>query len=267
LTDAALQLAEGERVLFRNHKTFTSKAVFEKALAVAADQKDKETLERLAKIAKANGDDTFAAKVAQTAKLSAASRAVGSAYNPVKGDKTDYYFINTSSLIERARVAGDKKGLASIADEVKKNQEQIGQESADALLKLVTESQQSIGEVSAEEQKSSIALEKLAGESRPGAWPPGPNPSWPGGPKPSWPGGPKPWPGTYPPGGAGGFPPPPPTPIVKHVFTPMGPMLATYGPPGTPPMLRKLAGPPPGMPVGPPFPWNPMWGPPPPPFP
>jgi hypothetical protein len=254
LTDAALQLAEGERILLRSHKTFTSKAVLEKALAVAADQKDTATLERIAKVAKANGDERFAAQVAQTIKLSATSRSITTSYNPVKEDKADYYFINTSELIERVRVAGDKKALAAIAEEVKKNKDQIGQESADALLKLIAESQQTVGDVSDEEQQLAFALEKLAGESRPGPFPPGP-------PKPFPPGPPKP----FPPGPPNLFPPGPPNPFPpgpwsRRVMTPEGPVLVTFGPI---PMVRKLAGPPPGMPVGPPFPWNPMWGPPP----
>ncbi|MDR2439313.1 MAG: hypothetical protein LBE12_08090 [Planctomycetaceae bacterium] len=246
LTDAALQLAEGERILLRSHKTFTSKAVLEKALAVATDQKDTATLERIAKIAKAKGDESLAAKVTQTIKLAATSRAITTSYNPVKENKTDYYFINTSALIERVRVTGDKKALADIAEDIKKNKEQIGQESTDALLKLVTESQQSVGDVSSEEQQSALALEKLAGESR------------------------------FPPphhAGGGWHPHHPPYPIhpdfkphppkVKRAMTPEGPVLVTFGPPGRPPMARKLVGPPPGQPVGPPFPWKPHWGPPP----
>jgi hypothetical protein len=257
LTDAALQLAEGERILLRSHKTFTSKAVLEKALAVATDQKDTATLERIAKIAKASGDENFVAKVTQTTKLSAASRAITTGYNPVKEDKTDYYFINTSELIERVRVTGDKKALTDIAEDIKKNKESIGQECTDALLKLVTESQQAIGDVSSEEQQYAFALEKLAGESR---LPLG-NGSW------SHHSGGGGWHAQHhPPHPPQPHPPQPPHPQVKRAMTPEGPVLVIFGQPGRPPMVRKLVGPPPGQPVGPPFPWKPHWGPPPPRF-
>ncbi|MDR2755393.1 MAG: hypothetical protein LBC20_06770 [Planctomycetaceae bacterium] len=254
LTDAALQLAEGERILLRSHKTFTSKTVLEKALAVATDQKDTVTLERIAKIAKANGDERFVDKVTQTIKLAAASRAITTSYNPVKEDKIDYYFINTSELIERVRVTGDKKVLADIADDIKKNKEQIGQESADALLKIITESQQAVGDVSGEEQQSAFALEKLAGESRfplppDRGFPPYSNVGW--HPHHHHP--------PYHDFDDGRHHPP----IARRAMTPEGPVLVTFGHSGRPPMVQKLVGPPPGMPIGPSFPWKPYWGPPP----
>jgi hypothetical protein len=172
LTDAALQLAEGERVLFRSHKTFTSKSVFEKALAVAADQKDKTTLERLAKIAKASGDTEFVVKVSQTTKLSAASRAVGSDIEKITDPASEgslAYVQYLSELIGRIRVTGDKAALDDIektVKELKPSNETISQGEIDSLKKLLGESRAAIGEVSAEEQESGYALEKLAGESR-----------------------------------------------------------------------------------------------------
>lgn len=264
LTDAALQLVEGEKALFRSHKTFTSKAVFEKALSVAADRKDTATLERLGKIAKACECKEFAALVARTTKLASESRAIvpNSELLKVTADgKGNYYYINTFDLLSRVRVSGDKKGLAAIKAEIKqvKPEGTVTQESLDALIKLADESEAAMEDVPAEEQSVGLALEKLAGESR---WPGGPPPFPPGpGPKPWPPGpGPKPWPpmGIYPPPP----PPPPPPPSPKQAMTPIGPVMVYYGPPMMPPTCRRIGWD--GYPRGPVFSWDPMWGPPPP---
>lgn len=275
LTDAAVQLAEGEKVLFRSHKAFTSKSVFEKALAVAADKKDAATLERLGKIAKACDCKDFAAEVARTTKLASESRALVPNVDFLKiseDGKANYYYINTSDLISRVRVAGDKKGLASIKEEIKqvKPEGTVTKESIDALLKLADESETVMGDIPADEQNIGLALEKLAGESR---GPGGPPPMYPWGPKPWPPGpGPKPWPPypgpkPWPPGPPGGMyppppPPPPPSPMPKQAMTPIGPVMVYYGPPMTPPTCRRIGWD--GYPHGPVFSWDPMWGPPPP---
>src|SRR5262245_61010621 len=53
LTDIGLQLAEGERVLLRSHKGITAEQVLTVAARLAADQRDKKTLQRLSRAAEA----------------------------------------------------------------------------------------------------------------------------------------------------------------------------------------------------------------------
>ena len=172
LTDAALQLAEGEKALFRSHSAFTAKDVFAKALAVAADQKDKATLERLDRIAKASGDNEFATKVTQTARLSAESRSIlpNPTHLKIADDieKTNHFYFDMSDLISRIRVSGDKKGLAILRDHIKQVSPAgaVTQESLDSLVQLANESEATMGNVPEAEQNVGIALEKLAGESR-----------------------------------------------------------------------------------------------------
>ena len=232
LTDVALQLAEGEKALFRSHKTFTSKDVFEKALAVAADQKDSATLERLAKIAKACDCKDFAAKVAQTTKLAADSRAILPNLKFLKvadNGKVNHHYIYTAGLISRVRVTGDKKALASIKEQIKqtKPEGEVTKESLDALAKLADESDVATGEVPEAERNVGFALEKLAGESR--HWPPGgprpPYPLYPGGPRPPYPVmGPRPpYPWMGPPRPPVFLPPPPPR------WPPIGPPPPRWG--------------------------------------
>lgn len=173
LTDAALLLAEGEKVLFRSHNAFTSKDVLAKALTVAADQKDTVTLERLGKIAGASGDSGFATTVAQTTRLSAGSRSIVPSSNIRITDdieKTNHYYFNMTDLVTRMRNAGDKTGLVTLRGQIKqvKPEGVITQESLDSLVKLTEESEAAIGNVSEAQQQVGNALEKLAGESRSG---------------------------------------------------------------------------------------------------
>lgn len=227
LTDAAIQLAEGEKVLFRSHKCFPAKVVFEKALAVAADQKDTATLERLAKVAKACDCKDFAAKVSQTTKLAAESRSVTPDVDLLKAPASEEslaYVQYLMELISRIRVVGDKDALVQVEKAVKglkPSKETISQGEVDSLLKLVGESRAAMGDVASEDQQAGFALEKLAGESR---WPP----------PPGW--GPPPKPGWGPPPGPGWKPPPPPWPPK---WPPPPPKPGPWGPKPKPPWAPK----------------------------
>lgn len=63
LTDVALQLAEGERVLLRPHKAIDTGMLFEIAARVAGDRNDKATLDRLDKAAHARGSQQLAKSI------------------------------------------------------------------------------------------------------------------------------------------------------------------------------------------------------------
>jgi len=70
LTDTALQLASAERTLIRTHKSgITSEALLTAALNLATEIRDKDVLERLAKIAQSLNRKDLAGKVANAQKL------------------------------------------------------------------------------------------------------------------------------------------------------------------------------------------------------
>lgn len=172
LTDAALQLQSGEKELFRSHRVFIAKEIFEKALTVAADKKDMATLQRLAKIAAASGCDDFAAKVAQTSKLAADSRSIHPAIdflNSKDKPETLYRYASLSELIDRLRSIGSSNYLEKLEEGLKtisEFKEYLTQEQIDDLVKLSSESRAALSDVPEEEIEVGFALEKLSGESR-----------------------------------------------------------------------------------------------------
>lgn len=74
LTDVALQLAEGERVLLRTCDGLTADQMARFAVEIAKQQGDKVSLERLAKSAKQRGASELAAEIGTFATLTIASR-------------------------------------------------------------------------------------------------------------------------------------------------------------------------------------------------
>jgi hypothetical protein len=77
LTDCALQLAEGERILMRNHKAgISSKELLALAVKVAADKRDAKALDRLASIADHTKNTTVTEQVASAKKLAGQSRKI-----------------------------------------------------------------------------------------------------------------------------------------------------------------------------------------------
>lgn len=79
LTDCALQLAEGERILMRSHKAITAQQVLELATKIAAEKNDKSTLDRLANVAAATKNTAAAEQIAAAKKLAGVSRKVEAA--------------------------------------------------------------------------------------------------------------------------------------------------------------------------------------------
>ncbi len=71
ITDMGLQIAEGERVLMRPHKVLESAKLLEVAAHIAGDQKDKPTLDRLAKVAQVRRDERLSSAVEAARKVAA----------------------------------------------------------------------------------------------------------------------------------------------------------------------------------------------------
>jgi hypothetical protein len=76
LADAALQLTEGERILFRSHRGLPAGRVFRLAIQVAGEKRDRATLDRLERAAKAQGNKDLLDLIATEKKLAGSSRRV-----------------------------------------------------------------------------------------------------------------------------------------------------------------------------------------------
>jgi hypothetical protein len=122
LTDCALQLAEGERVLLRPHKAVSSDTVFRLAAKVAADKRDKETLNRLGRAAKELKKDELAAVVAAAVRLAGGSRkpdpAVSVALDQVSAEAVVLY-KSFAAEIKSAKAIGSKSQLDVLEQSLK----------------------------------------------------------------------------------------------------------------------------------------------------
>ncbi|MCA9174988.1 MAG: hypothetical protein KDB14_10950 [Planctomycetales bacterium] len=121
MTDVALQLREGERVLGRKHPKISSRQILNLAAKVAADGGDQETLERLVRVAAANGDETEVTKLKKLQSLAGKSRssAVDLGGTPIfSADDINQgavpAFGNMLMQIRAAKVSGARDALTSL---------------------------------------------------------------------------------------------------------------------------------------------------------
>ena len=121
LTDVAMQLAEGERVLLRPHKALSAADALQLAAKTAVDLGDTTTLERLQRIAQARNDQALAAVLAAGAKLASAARD-----GEEQEDEVIIHAENTGPAqyallhaccrdLQRAKLAGDANTCAVLA--------------------------------------------------------------------------------------------------------------------------------------------------------
>lgn len=120
LTDLALQLAEGERILLRPHKGITAEAVLKLALKAAADRKDKATLERLGKAVQAPGREGLREPYELAVKLAASPRRTGPTIAVDQMDPTAIVvFRSYLDQIRSAKNLGDRETLRSLEEGVR----------------------------------------------------------------------------------------------------------------------------------------------------
>jgi hypothetical protein len=167
LTDIGLQLAEGERVLLRSHKSITAAQVLSLAARVASQTRDKETLQRLVRAAETQKRDELAVQFRAALKLASASRAFEPALT-VQLDQVD--MGNLAALkavldqITAARLGGNTALLELIAKSAHEL-EGLSEAQKKLVLKAATEAQKAgkDGQVSGD---VADALAKLSGLSR-----------------------------------------------------------------------------------------------------
>jgi len=121
LTDTALRLADGERVLLREHKSgLTAAGLAVKAAELAAANGDKESLERLRKAADRLGGDKLGGRLAALEKLASQARATDPALAvSVEGTTPEAFGEFKSCIVdlERARLLGDREALDQLGQE------------------------------------------------------------------------------------------------------------------------------------------------------
>lgn len=166
LTDVALQLAEGERVLLRQHKSgVTARALFEKAATIAAAEQDRATLERLKRAATVLKDEHLASQLAVLEKMGGVSRTSDPGLTVAVDAVGIDTFLRMKVLLDAIREAellGDRNQLDTIEVQLTEAKD-IGEPQKQALGKLINDACDSIRSEGSEETD---AIAKLVGASR-----------------------------------------------------------------------------------------------------
>jgi uncharacterized membrane protein len=184
LADVALQLREGERILMRPHRGFSSQQLLQEAARIAAETKETEALQRLRKIADTIGSTELKAKLASAEKLAGPARASDPALQVSIAEMTPEVFAELWEYlhaIQDASLAGDTATLKEIQNDLTGNGG-IPQMQKKYLHKLLQESQATAAALPESQKQLSQALDKLSDSSRKG-------PGGGGGGKPAWSGG------------------------------------------------------------------------------
>ena len=121
LTDAALQLAEGERVLLRSHKGLPAQGVIQAAVKLASQKRDKASLERLAKFAMLTKNEELGKQVKTNLDLAMASRTAPALMIPAdtRPEQLSVY-KGLIAILDSAVLLHDAKGVSAVAEDVKK---------------------------------------------------------------------------------------------------------------------------------------------------
>ena len=168
LTDIALQLAEGERVLLRPHRGISSDQVFIAAVKVGAERKDKAALARLVKTLTALNKADLAAQAKLAEQFADKSRAVDPALT-VSVEGTSYVVFllmkDTIEAIKSVKVGQNKKGIEVIVKEIPKMTE-LSDPQRKALLKFAKEAETSMPKGDKAVDPFVESLNKLSEESR-----------------------------------------------------------------------------------------------------
>lgn len=165
MTDIALQLAEGERVLLREHTAGSSADMFKMAIKVATETNNTEALDRMAKAAEAHGNQQLAADVAAAKKLAGASRADDSPKVSLNQLSPGEHLVYADILrsIHSAGLVGDADALTEFEKNVD-SFEGLTDEQKAYLKKVSVETRESMGE--AGDNRLAQSFQKLDAQTR-----------------------------------------------------------------------------------------------------
>lgn len=117
MTDVALQLAAGERILLRERRGISAREAFEVAVRIAAERQHTASLERIARYASEAKDQVLLERIASVRKLAASSRDAAPRLQIAPRAVSVHAFGRVSDCfgsLRRARIAADKKRLEAI---------------------------------------------------------------------------------------------------------------------------------------------------------
>jgi uncharacterized membrane protein/uncharacterized membrane protein YgcG len=170
LTDVALQFREGERILFRPHRGFSSQQLLQEAARIAAETKQTEALQRLRKIAETTGSAELKTKLASAEKLAGEVRATDPALQVSIAEMTPAVFAELWEYfhaIQDASLAADATALKEIQDDLADNTG-IPAQQKKYLEKLLQASRAAAAALPETEKQLGQALDKLSDSSRKG---------------------------------------------------------------------------------------------------
>jgi hypothetical protein len=162
--DLALQLAEGERVLLRPHKSLRSDTLLRAALRLAVQKRDRETLERLEKFAQQRGSAEWKELVANARKTADSGRAVKLSLAVAADDDMDAQRLLTVRAFNRAIEQEEAVGNRAALKQLLETLDGCGLKKAELemLRKKATDALERLPEGSADAE----ALQKLLGPTR-----------------------------------------------------------------------------------------------------
>ena len=170
LADVALQLREGERILMRPRRGFSSQQLLLEAARIAAETNEKDALQRLGKIAETLGSAELKVKVAGAEKLAGQSRATDPALQVSIAEMTPEDFAELWECwheIQDASLTGDTVTLKEIQDELADNSS-IPEKQKKYLQKLLQEGQAAAAAMPESQKQLNQSLGKLSDSSRKG---------------------------------------------------------------------------------------------------
>jgi hypothetical protein len=168
MTDIALQLAHGEKILMRPHKAGSAQDMLNLAASIAGRSANKQALERISKAAKQLGYDKVADAASSAERLASASRKDEPALQVSIDQAQSADVANFGLAVDRIRSAEllrDKAMLdeaASGVDQVKG----LNNQQRDYLKKLLGSARSAVGDKDASENSVATTISKLEGESR-----------------------------------------------------------------------------------------------------
>ncbi len=169
MTDVALQLAEGERVLLRPHKAGSAADLLALAARLAGKNNDQATLARIGKAAELLASEEVADQVASAAKLAGASRADEPALSvSVAAANVDdiAFYSGAVQGIRAAELVGDVEAITDIQENVDSFKGLTAQQK-EYLKTIAGNAIESSGDVG-DSNSVAASLRKLSGTSRGG---------------------------------------------------------------------------------------------------
>jgi len=165
VVNAALQLAEGERILLRAHKSgVTAKALIAKASKFAADSGNQDALSRLSTAAQKLQDNELLAQIEAKRKLAASSRTS----DPVLTVSVETTDVDTLAelkgwldVVRTAASLGDRPALELLKETLPQTG-RMSQEQQDAIMKRIDQALDDTSDLS----PGDALLQVLAGASR-----------------------------------------------------------------------------------------------------